>query len=106
VSTPAEQLDIFSERGRDEGMSRALSTVDAQLWVVKANAAIQSLAEAGTAFTIQDVIREAGMAPSSGAAGAVLRNAQNAGLIRLIGYTKSSRVSRHANRIGLWRASA
>lgn len=71
--------------------------------------AIEQLAGSGGPFTSDDVRRVAGDPPvdcSPNVAGAVINHAARAGLIRMVGWTKSARVIGHGNDVRLWQGCA
>jgi hypothetical protein len=85
---------------QDAGEQAALSF--AREWADLAWDELVDLARAGQAFTADDLLARTGPAPSSGAVGAVIRQASRTGLIEAIGFQTSKRVSRHNGLQRVW----
>lgn len=93
--------DSMADAVRDAGAQAAFS-FDRD-WSDAAVEALEELAADGREFTADDVRDRVGEPESPGALGAVFRGAAAAEQIKLVGYRRSRRLSRHAGVIGVWR---
>ena len=100
----AAQMDLWSALARDLGAEQAID--NAREWAERADRTIAYLASTGLEFTADDIRRRCGEPDSPNALGAVFLNAQRQGRISLAGYRRSSKVSRHAARVGIWIGTA
>ena len=91
-------------RLRDEGMA-LVDEHEHPAWRAAADRAIRELAYAGSPFTAEDVISRVGMPNRPNAVGARFSAAARQGLIEDIGYAQSSRSTRHASRLLVWRGT-
>ena len=97
-----EQLEL-GQALRDSGIARAdLAQPDA--WKHAVDTTIESLARTGRAFTADDVRPLTGESPtgSQGAMGARIRAAACRGVIRQVGYRRSTQPSAHARPLAVW----
>lgn len=91
------------ERRAQAGMGRAERAAIPDGWTAIADEELRRLARAGEPFT-SDVLVAAVGAPDNhhNAIGARINAAARAGLIRKVGFTKSSRETGHARTIAVW----
>ena len=91
------------ERLAQRGMGAAERAAIPEGWTERADAMIKQLARAPEPFT-SDVLVAAVGAPDThfNAIGARMNAAARAGVIRKVGFTKSSRESGHARTIAVW----
>lgn len=87
---------------RDHGMAGAL-LAEPREWADTARTWIRLVASRGIEFSAETLQDAVGRAPSSGAAGAVLRKAAQANLIEVAGFTRSTRPSRRGGFQLVWR---
>lgn len=87
---------------RDAGMALADGAED-DAWKRAADAAIRALAASGAEFGAEEVRALAGSPSRPNAFGARFNAAARSGLIRKVGYRKSSRPSLHAHPVAVWR---
>ena len=103
MSAVQQTIDEYAEHLRDSGTQVAAhASIE---WTERATRALEHLASSGAEFSIRDIYLLAGYPLVENAAGALLLNASKAGLIQLVRYERSPRLSRHAARIGVWRGS-
>lgn len=99
----AETLERYvrglSDRVADVGMQAALWDRD---WAEEAREAVELLAAEGLEFSADDLHERVGSPSSNGALGAVFQTAARDGLIRLVGYRRSRRLSRRGSVVGVW----
>jgi len=91
------------DRARDNGAESAL--VSAGLWRDLAFGAVAYLAATGRHFTADDLRDIAGEPPSDNAIGAVLLTAAKRREIASIGFERSTRPSRRAGVLRVWRGT-
>lgn len=93
---------------KDAGIAQVLENADVE-YRHQLYRAIQECAATGTTFSADHVRALAGEPPpgqSSNIIGAVFNHAAKAGLIRTVGFTRSSQVRGHANTIRLYKGAA
>jgi hypothetical protein len=100
-------LDDYAARlatsARETGQERALNVVTEDDWTTRAQDVLETFRILGIEFDAADLRAEVGRAPSPGAAGAVIRQAAAAGLIRCTGFTRSRDPSRRGGFQLTWR---
>lgn len=96
-----EEIDLWATRARDTGAEAAIGSY-ADEWRRRADRVLAELASSGRTFTAEDIRHRAGDPSSPGALGALLLGASRAGMIRLEGITRSTRLQRHAGLVRVW----
>lgn len=103
------QPDLFdasaSQAAAEAGMAQALDNSEGSRWRLEFERAVCQLAARGVSFISDDVRALVGDPPASvhpNAAGAVMHSLARAGVIRQVGYARSSRVVGHRNVVALW----
>lgn len=103
---PAPVLD--GQAGFDlqaDGQAKVLAATGED-WIAAAWAFIEARARAGVRFTTDDLRSAVGDPPRVNALGAITTRAEKQGLIHLVGYVPSIRVSRRGGRIAVWTGAA
>lgn len=99
------QLDLEAAlAAKEAGQAQADANADI-LWREGVDRAIRRLAASGRTFTADDVRAVAGDPPpgfSPNAMGSAFTRASKAGVIRMVGFTTSSRVIGHGNTVRSW----
>jgi hypothetical protein len=103
MSAVVEQLDIFEAmRRRTAGQDLVIARADTD-YRERLTAAIKVLAASAEAFCSDNIRSVAGNPPCNpNLIGAVVQGAMKHGLIKQVGWTRSSRIIGHGNRVGLY----
>ena len=86
---------------QDRGQTQVLAST-AREWTEAAWTWIETMAATGVAFTTDELRRSVGDPPRNNALGAIVRRAQQAGLLRLVGFEPSARAVGRGRRVGIW----
>jgi len=89
--------DVVTEAG-----TQAALALDPD-WESEAWTAIHDLARSGLEFAADDLLWIVGPPRSAGSTGALFRRAARSGLIRPVGVTRSTRLSRHGGLQRIWK---
>lgn len=94
------------ERRAQAGMGKAERAAIPEGWTEAADAELRRLARAGDEFTSDTLVGVIGVPETHyNAIGARINAAARAGLIRKVGFTKSSRETGHARTIAVWKGA-
>jgi hypothetical protein len=110
MSPEAPTLDTYSselsESARAEGERWAASALSPnERWLEETLAVIAELADRGTPFDSEAVRLVTGAGPSVGSLGVAFAEARRRGWISCVGYSTSSRPSRHGGIVRVWQGT-